>query len=68
MPEDIRQVPAEQDWSRFETTWTSLLTYRYLGRRSTAPDMEAGETDTIVLRSDMSTPPGPTPCRWRTGP
>src|ERR1019366_551778 len=28
MPEDIRDVPAEQYWDTFESKWTSLLSYR----------------------------------------
>lgn len=58
MPEDIRDVPAEEYWEHFETMWTSLLTYRYLGRRSTSMDKDAGDRDTMVLRHDMRNPAG----------
>ena len=58
MPEDIREVPAEQYWDTFESKWTSLLSYRYLGRRHKSLDKEAGDRDVMLLRHDMRNPAG----------
>ena len=51
-PSDIRAAPTDTYWKGFEQKWTSLLTYRYLGRRH--PTLDAGvDVDTMVLRHDM---------------
>jgi len=52
MPEDIRDVPADQYWQHFETVWTGLLSYRYLGRRHGGIDRWDGR-QTMGLRHDM---------------
>jgi hypothetical protein len=54
MPSDIRTVPAAQYWDQFQTKWTNLLTYRYLGR--THPILDRGANtvcQTMPLRFDM---------------
>lgn len=52
MVQDIRNVPPEDHWAQFETAWTTLLTYRYLGKLS--PELDAGvEQETMPLRHDM---------------
>jgi hypothetical protein len=56
MPEDIRDVPVEDYWGRFEQRWTGLLSYRYLGRLHTA--LDRGGNDTMRLRHDMRNPAG----------
>jgi hypothetical protein len=56
MPEDIRDVPVEEYWDRFEKRWTGLLSYRYLGRTHAALDKDGG--DTMRLRHDMRNPAG----------
>ena len=53
MPEDIRDVPAEQCWDTFESKWTSLLSYRYLGRQHKSLDKNAGDREVMLLRHDM---------------
>jgi len=56
-PTDIRHTPPERYWSDFERKWTSLLSYRYLGRRH--PSLDAGvDTHTMVLRHDMRSEAG----------
>ena len=51
-PSDIRNESAEQYWETFEQKWTSLLSYRYLGRRNA--NLDAGVVaDTMPLRHDM---------------
>ncbi|MFA7553887.1 MAG: hypothetical protein WCY88_06530 [Spongiibacteraceae bacterium] len=52
-PIDIRNDATEKNyWSEFENIWTSLLTYRYLGR--TNPVLDQGVDDvTMPLRHDM---------------
>jgi hypothetical protein len=52
-PSDIRETEKESDyWDNFEKMWTSLLTYRYLGR--TNPTLDLGCSDiTMPLRHDM---------------
>lgn len=57
MPEDIRTVPAEKYWDHFETVWTGLLSYRYLGRRHGGIDRYEGR-QTMALRHDMRNPAG----------
>ncbi len=43
--------PSEH-WANFEQSWTGLLTYRYLGKRT--PVMDAGvDRETMPLRRDM---------------
>jgi len=52
-PEDIRNTQADKDyWPNFEKIWTSLLTYRYLGRLNPILDEGVSET-TMPLRHDM---------------
>src|SRR6202521_3023071 len=51
-PTDIRDTPSDRYWADFEQKWTTLLSYRYLGRRS--PALDAGvEVDSMPLRHDM---------------
>jgi hypothetical protein len=59
MPADIRDAPVGEYWDRFERRWTGLLSYRYLGRSSPAPDRGAGER--MRLRHDMRNPSGGVP-------
>ncbi len=55
--DDIRATPPVDYWKRFESKWTSLLTYRYLGR--THPVLDRGATrQTMPLRHDMRNPAG----------
>jgi acyl-coenzyme A thioesterase PaaI-like protein len=50
--EDIRNVAPEEHWVQFEKAWTTLLTYRYLGKLN--PGLDAGvEHETMPLRHDM---------------
>lgn len=52
-PEDIRDTQLEENyWPNFEKIWTSLLTYRYLGRINPILDEGVNET-TMPLRHDM---------------
>ena len=52
MVHDIRTTTSEDHWSEFETAWTALMTYRYLGKLS--PELDAGvERETMPLRHDM---------------
>jgi hypothetical protein len=54
MPDDIRNAAPDEYWRQFESKWTSLLTYRYLGR--THPVLDRGAStvsQTMPLRSDM---------------
>jgi hypothetical protein len=52
MVDDIRTVSPEQHWEQFEKAWTTLLSYRYLGKRS--PDLDTDvERETMPLRRDM---------------
>jgi hypothetical protein len=51
-PVDIRETGAEDYWQTFEHKWTSLLTYRYLGKRT--PGLDVGvDSVTMPLRHDM---------------
>ena len=52
MESDIRDTPADEYWSEFEHKWTALLSYRYLGKVSSALD-HAPEGTTMPLRHDM---------------
>jgi hypothetical protein len=52
MVDDIRTVAPEDHWKHFEKAWTTLLTYRYLGKGT--PGLDKGvEASTMVLRHDM---------------
>jgi hypothetical protein len=52
MPDDIRGVGDGDYWKEFENRWTSLLSYRYLGRVN--PQLDAGVNDAeMPLRHDM---------------
>jgi hypothetical protein len=52
MVEDIRNAPPEEHWAQFETAWTALLTYRYLGKLT--PGLDANvDLETMPLRHDM---------------
>ena len=52
MIDDIRTVTPEEHWAQFEKAWTTLLTYRYLGKRTAV--LDAGvDLDSMPLRSDM---------------
>src|SRR5262245_35452130 len=51
-PIDIRTVPAEEYWKVFEKKWTSLLSYRYLGRVNAGLDTNQG-AETMRVRHDM---------------
>ncbi|MFM1752789.1 MAG: hypothetical protein RL119_1751 [Actinomycetota bacterium] len=51
-PSDIRNVDPNKYWEAFEEKWTSLLTYRYLGRRHAS--LDNGVTgDFMTIRHDM---------------
>jgi hypothetical protein len=52
-PEDIRGASGQDYWKQFETKWTSLLTYRYLGRTHPVLDEGARFHQTMPLRHDM---------------
>jgi len=49
---DIRDTPPDEYWADFRHKWTSLLSYRYLGRRSPGLDTSVGR-NTMPLRHDM---------------
>lgn len=49
---DIRTVSPEEYWKVFEKKWTSLLSYRYLGRVNSGLDKQDG-ADEMALRHDM---------------
>jgi hypothetical protein len=52
MLEDIRETPEEQYWAELRRRWTSLLSYRYLGRSHGR--LNSGPADnTMRLRHDM---------------
>jgi hypothetical protein len=51
-PIDIRTVSAEEYWKVFEKKWTSLLSYRYLGRVNSGLDSNEG-AERMALRHDM---------------
>jgi acyl-coenzyme A thioesterase PaaI-like protein len=52
MLEDIRQVSPEEHWKQFEKAWTTLLSYRYLGKVTPGLDADV-ERETMPLRHDM---------------
>jgi hypothetical protein len=56
-PVDIRTIPADEYWRVFETKWTSLLSYRYLGRVNSGLDLNEGAEE-MALRHDMRNPAG----------
>jgi hypothetical protein len=52
MLRDIRETADEQYWEELRTRWTSLLSYRYIGRNHGG--LNAGPVDnTVTLRHDM---------------
>src|ERR1700735_3815570 len=51
-PIDIRAVSSEEYWQVFEEKWTSLLSYRYLGRVNSGLDSNPG-AEQMALRHDM---------------
>src|SRR5450432_2114087 len=52
MLKDIRETSEEQYWEDLRTRWTSLLSYRYIGRNHGS--LNAGPVDnTVTLRHDM---------------
>jgi hypothetical protein len=52
MLKDIREISDEQYWEELRTRWTSLLSYRYIGRNHGG--LNAGPVDnTVTLRHDM---------------
>ena len=52
MVDDIRTVSPDEHWDQFEKAWTTLLTYRYLGKRTAG--LDAGvEISSMPLRTDM---------------
>jgi hypothetical protein len=56
-PIDIRTVSPEEYWQVFEKKWTSLLSYRYLGRVEGGLDLNEG-AGRMALRHDMRNPLG----------
>jgi hypothetical protein len=51
-PIDIRTVSPDEYWTVFEKKWTSLLSYRYLGRVNSGLDRNDG-AEQMALRHDM---------------
>jgi hypothetical protein len=56
-PIDIRTVSPDEYWKVFEKKWTSLLSYRYLGRVEAGLDRNEGAGH-MRLRHDMRNPLG----------
>ncbi len=56
-PIDIRTVTPQEYWKVFEKKWTSLLSYRYLGRVNAGLDKNGG-AEQMRLRHDMRNPTG----------
>lgn len=52
-PSDIRGTTPDEYWKAFEKKWTSLLTYRYLGREWGSLDNNVAEGHFMTLRHDM---------------
>ena len=52
-PSDIRGAEPADYWKAFEEKWTSLLTYRYLGREWGSLDNNVAEGHFMKLRHDM---------------
>ena len=49
---DIRTVAQEDHWKQFERAWTTLLSYRYLGKGT--PFLDKGvDREVMPLRGDM---------------
>ena len=52
MLKDIRTTSGEEHWEELRRRWTSLLSYRYLGRSHA--NLNSGPADpTMKLRHDM---------------
>ncbi len=57
MLRDIRETSEQEYWAELRRRWTSLLSYRYLGRNHSS--LNSGPIDnTMRLRSDMRNPAG----------
>jgi hypothetical protein len=57
MLRDIRETSEQEYWVELRRRWTSLLSYRYLGRNHSS--LNSGPVDnTMRLRSDMRNPAG----------
>ena len=52
-PSDIRGAEPADYWKAFEEKWTSLLTYRYLGREWGSLDNNVADGHFMTLRHDM---------------
>jgi hypothetical protein len=52
-PSDVRGTTPDEYWKSFEEKWTSLLTYRYLGREWGSLDNNVAEGHFMKLRHDM---------------
>ena len=52
-PSDIREAAPADYWKAFEEKWTSLLTYRYLGREWGSLDNNVADGHFMTLRHDM---------------
>ena len=52
-PSDIRGAAPADYWKAFEEKWTSLLTYRYLGREWGSLDNNVADGHFMTLRHDM---------------
>jgi hypothetical protein len=52
-PVDIRTVPQDEYWKVFENRWTSLLSYRYIGRVDDELDANPTGVGSMRLRYDM---------------
>jgi hypothetical protein len=52
-PVDIRTVSQDEYWKVFEKRWTSLLSYRYIGRVDDELDADTSGAGSMVLRHDM---------------
>jgi hypothetical protein len=52
-PIDIRTVSQDEYWKFFEKRWTSLLSYRYIGRVDAELDANAEGVGSMALRHDM---------------
>jgi hypothetical protein len=52
-PVDIRTVSQDEYWKVFEKRWTSLLSYRYIGRVDEELDADPSGVGSMVLRQDM---------------
>ena len=52
-PVDIRTVSQDEYWKVFEKRWTSLLSYRYIGRVDDELDADTSGVGSMALRHDM---------------